>query len=220
MTPGHGLFPQISNSPFEVRLSSNKISSGYSVDVELKSKMSDEFEGFFVQGRDSKDNVIGTFETLGEDGRYVSCDNKVQSAVTHTIGSFKTSVKVKWNAPSDFQGMVRILATFVTDYSTYWVKVPSSELEVVKVMKDLNTGTSQNSLVVPTTPETEVLNENVGWSEETSTQPPGEVPSSDLEIVEKMETDTIQNVPNSEQPESEAMWVLMRGMVVRNPNTA
>ena len=86
-------------------------------------------------------------------------------------------------------------------------------------MKDLNTGTSQNSLVVPTTPETEVLNENVGWSEETSTQPPGEVPSSDLEIVEKMETDTIQNVPNSEQPESEE-WVLMRGMVVRNPNTA
>ena len=99
--------------------------------------MSDEFEGFFVQGRDSKDNVIGTFETLGEDGRYVSCDNKVQSAVTHTIGSFKTSVKVKWNAPSDFQGMVRILATFVTDYSTYWVKVPSSELEVVKVREPI-----------------------------------------------------------------------------------
>ena len=119
------------------QLSSDKISSGYSVDVELKPKDSDEFEGFFIKARDSQDNVVGTFETIGDDGKYVACDNKVQSAVTHTIGSFKTSVKVKWNAPSDFQGMVRILATFVTDYSTYWVKVPSSELEVVKVREPI-----------------------------------------------------------------------------------
>ena len=164
------------------QLSSNKISSGSSVNVELKPKASEEFEGFFVQARDSQDNVVGTFVTLGDEGKYVACDSKVQSAVTHTKSNFKTSVKVKWNAPSDFQGKVRILATFVTDYSTYWVKVPSRDLEIVK---KLAANTTQNGSVPITTPETEneteilVSSENVewstsnilGWSSETPTQP-------------------------------------------------
>ena len=122
---------------FSFQLSSNKISSGSSVNVELKPKASEEFEGFFVQARDSQDNVVGTFETLGDDGKYVDCDNKVQSTVTHVKPNFKTSVKVKWNAPSDFEGKVRILATFVKDYSTYWVKVPSVDLEVVKYVEPI-----------------------------------------------------------------------------------
>lgn len=183
MKPGHGLDPQTSNSPFEVKLSSNKISSGSSVNVELKPKTSEDFEGFFVQARDSQDNVVGTFVTLGDEGKYVACDSKVQSAVTHTKSNFKTLVKVKWNAPSDFQGKVRILATFVTDYSNYWVKVPSRDLEVVK---KLAANMTQNGFVVPTTTpepenETEVLvtSENLGWSNfnilgwssETPTQP-------------------------------------------------
>ena len=98
----------------------------------MKPKSSEEFEGFFVQARDSQDNVVGAFEILGDDGKYVTCDNKPQSTVTHATANFKKSFKVKWNAPSDFQGKIKILSTFVTDYSTYWVKVPSSDLEVVK----------------------------------------------------------------------------------------
>ena len=47
------------------QLDRNNIPSGASVNVELKSSGSDEFEGFFVQARDAQDNVIGTFETLG-----------------------------------------------------------------------------------------------------------------------------------------------------------
>ena len=52
--------------------------------------------------------------------------------MTHVRSNFKTSVKLKWNAPSDFQGRVRILGTFVKDYSTYWVKVPSVDLQILK----------------------------------------------------------------------------------------
>ena len=164
------------------QLSSNKISSGSSVNVELKPKASEEFIGFFLQARDVVNNVAGTFETLSDDGRYVDCDNRAQTTVTHAKSNSKTSVKVKWNAPSDFEGKVRILATFVTDYSTYWVKVPSRDLEVVN---KLTANTTQNGFVPTTTTEpeneTEILvsSENLewstsnilGWSSETPTQP-------------------------------------------------
>ena len=174
ITPGHGLRAQSTDSPFSVQagffvqilmenlklklfislayfqLDRNNISSGASVNVELKSSGSDEFEGFFVQARDAQDNVIGAFETLGGDGKYVDCGNKVQSSVTHVRSNFKTSVKLKWNAPSDFQGKVRILATFVKDYSTYWVKVPSVDLEVVKYVEPiLNDGPINNKDLGP-----------------------------------------------------------------------
>ena len=123
------------------QLDRKNILPGASVNVELKSLVSEEFEGFFVQARDSGDNIIGTFETLGDDGKYVGCGDKVQSSVTHVRANFKTSVKLKWVAPSDFQGRVRILASFVIDYSTYWVKVPSVDLEIVNdlvpILKDI-----------------------------------------------------------------------------------
>ena len=70
--------------------------------------------------------------------------------MTHVRSNFKTSVKLKWNAPSDFQGKVRILATFVKDYSTYWVKVPSVDLEVRKYVEPiLNDGPINNKDLGP-----------------------------------------------------------------------
>ena len=170
------------------QLSSSKISSGSSVNVELKPKASEDFEGFFVQARDSQDNVVGTFETLGDDGKYVDCDRKAQSTVTHVKPNFKTLVKVKWNAPSDFEGKIRILATFVKDYSTYWVKVPSSDLEIVK---DLKVGTSQNGFVFPT-PEPEA---------EAESEPE---PESEAEPEAEAEPESEPEAESEPQAESEA----------------
>ena len=114
-------------------MSSNKINSGSKVTVEIKPKASDSFKGFLVQARKSDDDsIVGTFETVDDEAQYVSCNNLPQTTVTHRNPSAKTSVKVRWVAPSDFTGGVKILATFVKDYSTFWVKVPSSDLQVTE----------------------------------------------------------------------------------------
>ena len=108
--------------------------------IELKG--SETFKGFFLQARNSDDDIIGSFETVTNDGKYVNCGNKPQTAVTHVSSNPKNSVKVKWIAPSDFEGSVQIHATFVKDYSTFWVKVPSNSIEVVgndnKVEENIN----------------------------------------------------------------------------------
>ena len=99
--------------------------------VELNPTGSETFKGFFLQARNSDDDIIGSFETVTSDGKYVNCGNKPQTAVTHVNSGPKSSVKVKWTAPSDFEGSVQIHATFVQDYSTFWVKIPSNNIEVV-----------------------------------------------------------------------------------------
>ena len=106
--------------------------------VELTQTGSDQFKGFLIEARSSDDSIIGSFVTVTNYGKYVNCDNKPQTGVTHINNSPKSSVQVKWTAPSDFEGSVKIFATFVQSYSTYWVKVPSNDVEVTKRVETLN----------------------------------------------------------------------------------
>ena len=94
---------------------------GSPVDVELKSKSGSTFKGFIIEARSVAGNkIIGSFQTINSDARYVGCDGVPQSAVTHTSPAPKKSVRVRWTAPSDFTGSVKVLATFVREYQTYW----------------------------------------------------------------------------------------------------
>lgn len=91
------------------------------MDVELKSTAGGTFKGFMIEARSVDGNsIIGSFETISSDARYVNCDKTPQTAVTHNNPSPKKSVKVKWTAPSDFSGAVKVLGTFVQEYQTYW----------------------------------------------------------------------------------------------------
>ena len=106
---------------------------GGQVTVELKPTGSATFIGFLLEARSGEDDsIIGSFVTLANDGKYVNCGSKPQTAVTHVNNSPKSSVQVKWTAPSDFVGSVKIVATFVQSYNTYWVKVPSNDVVLVK----------------------------------------------------------------------------------------
>jgi len=104
------------------------VDPGASVILELKARESGEFEdfeGFFVQARDAQDNVVGAFEildNLDNQAKYVNCNNKPQSAVTHARSNYKSSVKLKWRSPTGFRGKVKMLATFVTDYRLRQIK--------------------------------------------------------------------------------------------------
>ena len=108
------------------------MSPGVSTEIELTHDGSDaQFKGYMVQARtDADDSVIGAFEIISDDAQYVECGSVAQSAVTHVFSEAKESIKMKWKAPSDFTGKVKIVATFVKDYSNYWVQVPSETLEV------------------------------------------------------------------------------------------
>merc|ERR1719373_463824 len=108
MKPGHGPQSQTSTSPYKVTVSGNTVSTGGQLTVELNPTGSETFKGFFLQARNSDDDIIGSFETVTNDGNY---GNKPQTAVTHVNSDPKSSVKVKWTAPSDFEGSVKILAT-------------------------------------------------------------------------------------------------------------
>ena len=103
--------------------------------VELKPTGSATFIGFLLEARSVEDDsIIGSFVTVNNDGKYVNCGNKPQTAVTHVNKDPKSSVQVKWTAPSDFVGSVKIVATFVQSYNTYWVKVPSNDVVAVKTI--------------------------------------------------------------------------------------
>ena len=58
----------------------------------------------------------------------------LQSAVTHVSSEAKWSVLVTWQADSGYEGRVRILATVVKEYDTYWTKIPSPEIEIRHVL--------------------------------------------------------------------------------------
>ena len=115
-------------------MSETEITAGSEVMVELVSLPGATFAGFIIQARRvDGDFISGTFEIRGNDldARYLKCVNKPQTSVTHTHNEPKTSVNVKWRAPTDFTGgEVKIFATVVQSYANYWVNLESKTLTV------------------------------------------------------------------------------------------
>merc|ERR1719320_119678 len=88
------------------RILMTQVAPGASTLIELTNDGStDTFKGYMVQARkNSDDSVVGTFETVSDDAKYLKCGNVAQSAVTYVLSEAKESIKMKWNAPSDFSG--------------------------------------------------------------------------------------------------------------------
>jgi hypothetical protein len=62
-----------------------------------------------------------------------------QGAITHTSNAAKFSVKATWSPESSYEGGVRLYATMVQDYSTYWTRLPSQLIQVRQVSIPRNT---------------------------------------------------------------------------------
>ncbi len=62
-----------------------------------------------------------------------------QGAITHTSNAAKFSVKATWSPESSYEGGVRLYATMVQDYSTYWTRLPSQLIQVRQVSSARNT---------------------------------------------------------------------------------
>merc|ERR1711936_1309346 len=84
---------------------------------------------------ESVESVESSIETGGEGNgtvavKHLKCSG-LKSAVTHSNGSAKTSLYVQWVPPSSYEGSVRMVATVVKEYKTFWVNITSDTVQVV-----------------------------------------------------------------------------------------
>ncbi|XP_041455741.1 putative defense protein 3 isoform X3 [Lytechinus variegatus] len=131
MVPGHSVLPQTEDSPYSITISSDKYPPGgtLSVTVTDTSTVSSGFKGILMQmRRKDSDGVVGTWTVENTANfRTISCNGN-PDAVTHANGNDKGATNTfTWTAPQDSNpGDVYVVATFVKDFSTFWVEQTSS----------------------------------------------------------------------------------------------
>jgi hypothetical protein len=140
MTPNHGTSPQESYPPYQVIVSKDVVQGGDSVHIRLAGPTTP-FKGFFAMAAkvaheddaSSGPSSLGKINATPNDKRVqnVHCFGLKSSAITHKDSTPKNSVEFDWVAPNE-DGAFVILSSFVKDYNTFWVKVPSKEITVKK----------------------------------------------------------------------------------------
>merc|ERR1712106_88308 len=145
MMPGHyGTQPRDPDtSPFNITVASAEILISESLNVSLRSEQEEYFKGFILKAVTILDGkTVGTFKILDvleddEDikntsaAKYLQCAGP-KSAVTHSNGEGKTGLDLQWTPDTEYMGEVRMVATVVKGYSTFWVNVMSEPVKVLK----------------------------------------------------------------------------------------
>jgi hypothetical protein len=133
MTPQHDDYkPQTSAAPFQITLSSATVTAGKGIEVTLKSTSDATFKGFYLQGRNSNGDPIGSF-VINKDAKAHSCNGLRQNAAHHANGKEdKSSMTVTWESPADYEGNVQFIGTFVKDFVHIWAGVKAEPLTVTK----------------------------------------------------------------------------------------
>ncbi|XP_058622044.1 putative ferric-chelate reductase 1 [Onychostoma macrolepis] len=129
MTPGHGSnIAQSSSAPFTVTADKTTFKEGDQITVSLNNQSADQFKGFMLQARQvGSSTPIGTFNVTDINVQFLSCDGVANSSVSHTSNRNKSSIEAKWTAPTSGQlGDIEFRATFVKNFTTFWVGVKSS----------------------------------------------------------------------------------------------
>lgn len=130
MTPQHGYDPKTTDPPFIITADKSQFSPGDEVKVTLAMGSSGGkryFKGFLIEARNvgNLDEIVGSFKLINPDlSQLLRCNNKRDSAVSHTSGYHKTEVQVIWVAPPDSPSSVQFLLTVAQGMKDYWVKVP------------------------------------------------------------------------------------------------
>ena len=62
-------------------------------------------------------------------GKHLNCGG-AKSTMTHNSREPKGMIPVQWNPPANYTGKVKIVATVVQHFSTYWVKLSSPVVTV------------------------------------------------------------------------------------------
>ncbi|XP_047424435.1 putative ferric-chelate reductase 1 [Mugil cephalus] len=141
MHPHHGTKPQTSPSPFSITTDNTTYTPGQDVTVQLWAPDSTTFSGFLLQAREvgGQSVAVGKYYTITEDVQVLTCSKRPSSAVSHTSDSAKSYIEVTWR-PEDSEHVkaVQFHASFVQNYTTFWVDVTSPALSLVKGSDDVS----------------------------------------------------------------------------------
>ncbi|XP_055008058.1 putative ferric-chelate reductase 1 isoform X2 [Boleophthalmus pectinirostris] len=138
MIPVH--LPYTANSsspPYTLSASADTYRPGDSITVTLEVQDATlYFEGFFLQARSSSSPElwpVGKFKVINNNMfTSLTCNSKMNSAVSQANNTKRTKVVLTWEAPNNEKcGDVHFRATVVKSYSKFWLNVtsPSVKLE-------------------------------------------------------------------------------------------
>ncbi|KAJ8387159.1 hypothetical protein AAFF_G00159710 [Aldrovandia affinis] len=130
MTPRHtGASAQPTTSPYSIIPDRNRYSGGDEITVTLQAGPT-AFIGFMLQAREvGGSGPIGSFTVTDVQARLLSCNDVLNSTITHKSNTPKTKLQGLWRAPAS--GNVKDIefrATFVKNFLTYWLQVKSSRV--------------------------------------------------------------------------------------------
>ncbi|XP_020494263.2 putative ferric-chelate reductase 1 isoform X1 [Labrus bergylta] len=154
MRPHHsGVSPQTDPAPFNVTTDNNKYTLGEVVTVTLQATASIPFIGFLLQAREVGGwSPVGSFILTDESTQQLTCNQKLNSALSHKSESVKTSIQVKWKPEvSASVKPVQFQAAIVQNYRTFWVDVKSPALTFRKDSTGGSTSTPQKNSPTTTT---------------------------------------------------------------------
>ncbi|XP_051734165.1 putative defense protein [Ctenopharyngodon idella] len=121
MTPEHGNNASTLEPPYTVTSDASNYTDGQVITVTLQANETG-FRGFLLQARDEK-GPVGTF-TVMENSQLLTCGTE-GSSVSHTSNDDKSNIVVQWKAPSSNNTDIWFRATFVQNFSIFWVGVQS-----------------------------------------------------------------------------------------------
>uniref|UniRef100_UPI00358F83A1 ferric-chelate reductase 1 n=1 Tax=Myxine glutinosa TaxID=7769 RepID=UPI00358F83A1 len=183
MKPGHGYSSQVTSPPFYISTNSSTFQPGDTLLVHLLGNQTD-FKGFLLQAFEEGvglDKSIGTFSLLDTTAQLLEC-HQPNDAVSHTDPQYKSKASVLWHSPSvPGTEFIRFRATFVKDYSVFWVAVHGP---LIRIPGAASPPTQQTPFVPSTQHSTELSKSfsAAGCGENTTCMrsPSGCLPSSAL----------------------------------------
>ncbi|CAH0382734.1 unnamed protein product [Bemisia tabaci] len=132
MTPGHGAPAQSDLAPYTLSADPVGPPDAGRVRVNLVAPRGAFFVGYLIQARNLKtEDAVGSFVRVPQDASLIDCGNK-GSAITQRDNKRKRTVDVDWEAPDGWNDDVQFLATVVLNYTTFWTKMESDAIQIVK----------------------------------------------------------------------------------------
>ncbi|XP_028290083.1 putative ferric-chelate reductase 1 [Gouania willdenowi] len=149
MWPHHsGLDPQTRPPPFTITSELRRSGLG-EVTVQLQAAASFSFKGFLLQAREvGASTPVGSFNLTTVDSQILSCNHRHNSAVSHSSASSKTFIEVTWK-PGGTKP-VQFFGVFVQNYSTFWIDVESSVVNLTGEGRSSSSTPSATSTPSPT----------------------------------------------------------------------
>ncbi|XP_066143030.1 putative ferric-chelate reductase 1 homolog [Euwallacea fornicatus] len=153
MVPFHGggILPQGGISPYTVVARRQ----GNDVVITMTSALGIPFQGFLLQGRTPRREILGQFDSRSiNEGHPLDCGETADS-ITHNSPSDKNSIEVVWSPPRGYEGPIIFNATIAQTYDTFWVGVASEPVHITKRGANDPLWTHPSNPHVHTTPDYE-----------------------------------------------------------------